>query len=457
MKVTRRIALTLGAAALVATGCSGTGASGGSDITIGLAVSTLNNPFFVELQQGAQEMADKLGAKLTVVDAQNDATNQVNQVQTLVTQGVKAILLNPVDSKQSAPAAKAAEMANIPLISVDRAVEGKVAAEVASNNVSGGSLAAIELGRATSGDVAHLKGIPGASASRDRGQGFEQGLNSGNIKVVASAVADFDRAKGLNETTNLLQGNPGLKGIFAENDEMALGAIKALGARALQGRPGRRLRRHAGRPEGDPGRHARRDRRAAAEAPRFQGRRAGRARRQGRAGSAGRGRRGQGHHREERGRVHQVTNALLVLGSANADLVVEVGRRPTGGETVLGGDTVVLPGGKGANTAVAAARVGASVALIGAVGGDGYGSLLRESLESSGVDTALVKTSARPTGIAYITVTPDGENSIVVSPGANADVSLSDVDDISFDGAQVLTCSLEVPLETVIHAIGVAS
>ncbi|WP_330271806.1 ribokinase [Lentzea sp. NBC_00516] len=152
-----------------------------------------------------------------------------------------------------------------------------------------------------------------------------------------------------------------------------------------------------------------------------------------------------------------MTNALLVLGSANADLVVEVGRRPTGGETVLGGDTVVLPGGKGANTAVAAARVGASVALIGAVGGDGYGSLLRESLESSGVDTALVKTSARPTGIAYITVTPDGENSIVVSPGANADVSLSDVDDISFDGAQVLTCSLEVPLETVIHAIGVAS
>jgi ABC-type sugar transport system substrate-binding protein len=150
-----------------------------------------------------------------------------------VTQGVKAIILNPVDSKQSAPAAKAAEMANIPLISVDRSVEGgKVAAEVASNNVSGGSLAAIELGRATSGDVAHLRGISGASASRDRGQGFEQGLNSGNIKVVATAVADFDRAKALNETTNLLQGHPTIKGIFAENDEMALGAIKALGARA---------------------------------------------------------------------------------------------------------------------------------------------------------------------------------------------------------------------------------
>lgn len=152
-----------------------------------------------------------------------------------------------------------------------------------------------------------------------------------------------------------------------------------------------------------------------------------------------------------------MTQTLLVLGSANADLVVEVGRRPAGGETVLGGDTVVLPGGKGANTAVAAARIGASVALVGAVGGDGYGSLLRESLESSGVGTALVKTSERPTGIAYITVTPDGENSIVVSPGANADVALSDVDALSFDGVRVLTCSLEVPLETVVHAIGVAS
>ncbi|WP_434451999.1 ribokinase [Lentzea sp. E54] len=152
-----------------------------------------------------------------------------------------------------------------------------------------------------------------------------------------------------------------------------------------------------------------------------------------------------------------MTNTLLVLGSANADLVVEVGRRPTGGETVLGGDTVVLPGGKGANTAVAAARLGASVALVGAVGGDGYGSLLRESLESSGVGTSLVKTSARPTGIAYITVTPDGENSIVVSPGANFDVSPSDVDGLSFAGVSVLTCSLEVPLETVVHAIAVAS
>jgi ribokinase len=151
------------------------------------------------------------------------------------------------------------------------------------------------------------------------------------------------------------------------------------------------------------------------------------------------------------------TPDVLVLGSANADLVVEVERRPVGGETVLGKDTVVMPGGKGANTAVAGARVGASVALLGAVGPDQYGSLLRDSLHGSGVCTDLVRTSERPTGIAYITVTPDGENSIVVSPGANADVSPSDVDRVVFDGVKVLVCSLEVPVATVEHAVMIAA
>lgn len=148
---------------------------------------------------------------------------------------------------------------------------------------------------------------------------------------------------------------------------------------------------------------------------------------------------------------------VLVLGSANADLVVAVERRPAGGETVLGGDTVVMPGGKGANTAVAAGRLGCDVALVGAVGADQYGSLLRESLVSAGVRVESVRTSDRPTGIAYITVTPDGENAIVVAPGANSDVSASDVDALSWDGVSVLVCSLEVPLSTVEHALAVAA
>ncbi|WP_043849270.1 ribokinase [Amycolatopsis keratiniphila] len=148
-----------------------------------------------------------------------------------------------------------------------------------------------------------------------------------------------------------------------------------------------------------------------------------------------------------------MTSQVLVIGSANADLVVPVDRRPGGGETVLGGDTILSPGGKGANTAVAAARLGADVALLGAVGDDPYGELLKRSLAESGVDTGSLRTSERPTGIAYITVTPDGENSILVSPGANSALRPEDVD---LDGAEIVVLSLEIPLETVEHAVAKA-
>ncbi|EMD28008.1 ribokinase [Amycolatopsis azurea] len=148
-----------------------------------------------------------------------------------------------------------------------------------------------------------------------------------------------------------------------------------------------------------------------------------------------------------------MTSQVLVIGSANADLVVPVDRRPGGGETVLGGDTILSPGGKGANTAVAAARLGADVALLGAVGDDPYGELLKRSLAESGVNTDSVRTSDRPTGIAYITVTPDGENSILVSPGANSALRPEDVD---LDGAEIVVLSLEIPLETVERAVAKA-
>lgn len=144
---------------------------------------------------------------------------------------------------------------------------------------------------------------------------------------------------------------------------------------------------------------------------------------------------------------------LIVVGSANADLVVAVERRPGAGETVLGADTDVLPGGKGANTAVAAAKLGAKVSLLAAIGADTYGELLLRSLRAAGVDTGLVRQSERPTGVAYIFVTPDGENSILVSPGANSALA---AEDVNLAGARVLVASLEVPVATVEHAVAVA-
>lgn len=149
-----------------------------------------------------------------------------------------------------------------------------------------------------------------------------------------------------------------------------------------------------------------------------------------------------------------MTSQVLVIGSANADLVVPADRRPGGGETVLGGDTILSPGGKGANTAVAAARLGADVALLGAVGDDPYGELLKRSLADSGVDTAPLRTSERPTGIAYITVTPDGENSILVSPGANSGLR---PEDVRLDGVEIVVLSLEIPLDTAEYAVAEAS
>ncbi|EHR63963.1 sugar kinase, ribokinase [Saccharomonospora cyanea NA-134] len=157
-----------------------------------------------------------------------------------------------------------------------------------------------------------------------------------------------------------------------------------------------------------------------------------------------------------RGTLAGVTAQVLVVGSANADLVVAADRRPAGGETVLGGDTEILPGGKGANTAVAAARLGADVALLGAVGDDAHGSLLLDSLRKSGVRTDLVRVVPRPTGLAFITVTPDGENSILVSPGANRALRPEDVTS-ALPGAEVMVVSMEIPLATVEHAVNTAA
>jgi ribokinase len=148
---------------------------------------------------------------------------------------------------------------------------------------------------------------------------------------------------------------------------------------------------------------------------------------------------------------------IVVLGSANADLVVGVDRRPGPGETVLGSNLTVLPGGKGANTAVAAGRLGGRVALLAAIGPDSYGALLSKSLRDAGVDVSHVRCDEAGTGVAYITVTPDGENAIVVSPGANAELEVADVDRVPLSGARVLVASLEVPVSVVEHAVAVAA
>ncbi|MGW5689534.1 ABC transporter permease/substrate-binding protein [Streptomyces sp. GMR22] len=233
-----KFALAAVVVAAIALGASvwRSGSSGGASTKVGLSVSTLNNPFFVQLKAGAQEEAKRAGVSLTVTDAQNDASQQANQIQNFTSQNMKSIIINPVDSDAAGPSVRAADKAGIPVLAADRGVnKAKISTLVASDNITGGKLAAKTLAErlGKKGTILVLQGTPGTSASRERGKGFAEGLEAyPDIKVVGKQSADFDRAKGLDVTTNLLQGHPGIDGIFAENDEMALGAVKALGSKA---------------------------------------------------------------------------------------------------------------------------------------------------------------------------------------------------------------------------------
>ncbi|MET8577196.1 substrate-binding domain-containing protein [Streptomyces sp. NPDC005012] len=203
---------------------------------VGLSLSTLNNPFFVQIRQGAEQEAKRLGVDLTVTDAQNDASQQANQLQNFTSSGLSTIVVNPVDSDAAGPSVRSANQADIPVVAVDRGVnKAEIDALVASDNVEGGRMAARALGEKLGGEgrIVILQGQAGTSASRERGQGFAEGLKEfPGIEVVAKQPADFDRTKGLDVMTNLLQAHPDVDGVFAENDEMALGAAKALGSRA---------------------------------------------------------------------------------------------------------------------------------------------------------------------------------------------------------------------------------
>jgi ribokinase len=150
---------------------------------------------------------------------------------------------------------------------------------------------------------------------------------------------------------------------------------------------------------------------------------------------------------------------IAVVGSVNLDIVVGVERHPSPGETVLGGDRVELPGGKGANQAVAAARLGQEVAFVGRVGADAAGHRLRAALQEAGVDLRFLREdAAAPSGVALIAVGPSGENTIIVSPGANGRIGPDDVEAAGalLADATVTLLQLEIPEAAIAAAVGAA-
>ncbi|MDP0075892.1 ribose ABC transporter substrate-binding protein RbsB [Glaesserella parasuis] len=201
--------------------------------TIALAISTLDNPFFVTLKEGAEKKSKELGYNLVVLDSQNDPAKELSNVEDVTVRGAKVLLINPTDSEAVGTAVAVANKKNIPVITLDRgANKGNVVSHIASDNVAGGKMAgdfiAEKIGK--NAKVIQLEGIAGTSAARERGEGFKQAIEANQFELLASQPADFDRTKGLNVMENLLASHGSAKAVFAQNDEMALGALRAIRA-----------------------------------------------------------------------------------------------------------------------------------------------------------------------------------------------------------------------------------
>ena len=200
---------------------------------IALVISTLDNPFFVTLKEGAEKQAKALNYDLVVLDSQNDPAKELANVEDVSVRGVKVLLINPTDSDAVGNAIAVANQKKLPVITLDRAAnKGQVIAHIASDNAAGGEMAgnyiAEKLGKGAK--IIQLEGLAGTSAARERGAGFAKAAQAHDFKILASQPADFDRSKGLNVMENLLTAQPEVQAVFAQNDEMALGALRAIQA-----------------------------------------------------------------------------------------------------------------------------------------------------------------------------------------------------------------------------------
>lgn len=207
---------------------------------IALFVSTINNPYFVTMAEGAKAAAADFGADLTVFDGQNDSLTQTNQIDAAIAAGYQAILLNPTHQEALIPAVQRANAAGIPVFSVDRDVTGgERVCYIGTSNVLAAEQGAVSflgfLANANKGvpwKIVILEGIPGASAAVEREKGFKTVINplveAGLVKIVKDLTAQFDRAEGLRVMGDILATTKDIDGVICANDEMCLGALQAL-------------------------------------------------------------------------------------------------------------------------------------------------------------------------------------------------------------------------------------
>jgi ribose transport system substrate-binding protein len=215
---------------------SGCAPGTGSPDTVTLVAADLDNPFFREMRSGAREAADAAGVRLQVLGSGNDPARQAAQLSKAVRHDTEAVLVNPVNPEEAAGAVQPALRADIPVVAVDRAVQGApVDSIVTSNNEEGGLQAAQAVADALggTGQVIHIQGDPQTSTTQARTEGFLRGIEQlPELDLATSQPAYYDRDRARELTRDLLRAYPAATAVFAENDEMALGAVDALGARA---------------------------------------------------------------------------------------------------------------------------------------------------------------------------------------------------------------------------------
>ncbi|GAB2825859.1 D-ribose ABC transporter substrate-binding protein [Alpinimonas psychrophila] len=212
---------------------------GAAPVSATLVISTLNNPFFVSVAAGAEAQAAELGITLDVQNANNSDQTSLDLSATALTKTPSVLIIDPVGSDSGATITAQANTAGIPVVAFDRAPSsGTLASFIGYDAITAGENGAKSLAEAIGGKgkVVEIQGILGTSVAQDRSKGFNQGIAAfPDIEVVAVQSADFDRGTALDVMTNILQGNPDIQGVYAANDEMALGVVAALEARGLAG------------------------------------------------------------------------------------------------------------------------------------------------------------------------------------------------------------------------------
>ncbi|MCK8060769.1 MULTISPECIES: substrate-binding domain-containing protein [unclassified Fusibacter] len=220
--------------AILTVGCVG---SQTKTVSIGVVLSNLNNPFFESIQNGMMDSTGSSELKLTIVSSDDEINKEYEAVKMLIYQGVDLIVINPTNSDAVFRAVSLANESGIPVMTVDReSTGGRIVSHIGSDNRSGGEMIAKVMieGAGNQGKYAEIIGVEGTSASKLRGEGFNYYMSANSYMTLAAAVpADFDREKGRLSMQTILSVHPDLVAVFAQNDEMALGALSAVESAGL--------------------------------------------------------------------------------------------------------------------------------------------------------------------------------------------------------------------------------